>query len=54
MYTLLKLIITAAVVLTIAWPMAFWGEPAVQDQAQARPIVHKAPFALVPQVDLSW
>ena len=53
MYTYLKLGLTIAVLLAVAWPLAFWG-PEASDQAQASPIVHKAPFTLVPQIDLSW
>ena len=54
MNTYLKLALTVAVILAVAWPLAFWGAPAAPDQAHASTIVHKAPFTLVPQVDFSW
>jgi len=54
MSTFLKLVLTAIVMLAVAWPLAFWGTPAGPGQAQASVVVYKAPFTLVPQVDLFW
>jgi hypothetical protein len=52
MCTFLKLVLTAIVILAVAWPLVFWGTAA--DQAQASSVVYKAPFTLAPQVDFSW
>ena len=54
MHMYLKLLLTAAVIVAVAWPMVFWGKPASHDERQARATVHTAPFTLVPQPDLSW
>jgi len=54
MYTFLKLVLTAAVLLAVAWPLAFWGTRTGPDQAQASSVAYKAPFSLLPQADLSW
>ena len=54
MYTFLKLVLTATVILAVAWPLVFWGSPAGPDQAKASSVVYKSPFTLVRQVDLSW
>jgi len=54
MYTFLKLVLTATILLAVAWPLVFWGAPTGPDQAQASSVTSNAPFTFVPQVDFSW
>jgi len=54
MYTFLKLVLTATILLAVAWPLVFWGAPTGPDQAQASSVISNAPFTFVPQVDFSW
>jgi cytochrome bd-type quinol oxidase subunit 2 len=56
MYKLITIIFAAALILGVAWPMAFGQKQkdAAPEEQPAPPTVQRAPFTLVPQTDFSW
>jgi len=56
MYRLITMIAAAALILGVAWPMAFGQKnapPAPEEQPPPQ-TVQRAPFALMPQTDFLW
>jgi hypothetical protein len=54
MQTFIKCVLTAALVIAIAWPMAFWGTAASHDVRGLRNIFHGQQFTLVPERERVW
>jgi len=54
MQTFIKFALTAALVIAVAWPMAFWGAAASHDAKGTRNILHRTQFTVLPQRDLAW
>ena len=50
MQTFIKFVLTAALVVAIAWPMAFWGDAVSKDVKQ----LIRAQFTVVPQTHIAW
>jgi hypothetical protein len=54
MQTFIKFALTAALVVAVAWPMAFWGAAASHDAKGMRNISHGHQFTLMPQREPVW
>jgi hypothetical protein len=54
MHPLLRVVLTVLVVIALAWPLLFWGKPALSDHKHRYPEMGQLVFNQMPPHDLLW
>jgi hypothetical protein len=54
MHPILRVVLTALLVVVLAWPLLFWGKPALSDRRDRYPEAGKPVFNKMPRVELLW
>ena len=54
MHPILRVVLTVLIVIALAWPLLFWGKPALSDQKDRYPEMGQPVFNQMPRHDLLW
>ena len=54
MHPILRVVVTVLIVIALAWPLLFWGKPALSDHQDRYPEVGQPVFNQMPRHDLFW
>jgi hypothetical protein len=54
MHPILRIVLTALLAIALAWPLLFWGKPALSDLQDRYPEISQPVFNKTPRAELLW